>query len=209
MNKNKIRQYSYYRITKTIGYRGTTPVRKAFYGKTKKEAMKKYMEYTNKLDHDKSLSDIMEYWLYNIKKYSNIKQSSFDSYESLFRNHIKTSEVAFISLNDITPIKLQDYYIKCLKKENKTSKIIKVHKLLSTFFNWCIKCGYMQVNPCSVVSVPKAEKKDTIEYYTEKEVLDIVKKIKGYEIELMVLLAIYTGLRERRDTFLKILGYRL
>jgi len=65
------------------------------------------------------------------------------------------------------------------------------------------------VNPCSVVSVPKAEKKDTIEYYTEKEVLDITEKIKGYEIELMVLLAIYTGLRERRDTFLKILGYRL
>ena len=77
-------------------------------------------------------------------------------------------------------------------------KIKKIHKLLYQFFNYCVNEGYILRNPCENLVIPKEQisLKENIEYYTEKEVKMIKQKLRGHELETLVLFALGTGLRQ-------------
>lgn len=199
----------YFRVTRTIGHKADgNPIRKPFYGTGINEANEKADEYMNKLknglisDFDKiTLDNLMNKWIYDIKKYDNIKPSTFESYESTYRNYVQNSEIANLKLFSIKSIKLQEYYNKMSKNGFSSSKIRKLNKLLYQFFKYAIFEGYIYRNPAENITIPKLEKEkthkeDLLEYFTEDEVKDIIKKIKGYDIELLVLFALGTGLRQ-------------
>lgn len=199
----------YYRITRVIGHKTDgTAIRKEFYGKGVKEANEKADAYMNKLEtglvnnFDKvTLSDLMHKWIYEIKKYDDIKPSTFESYEGTYRNYIESSDIANLRLFDIKSIKLQTYYNKMSKNGISSSKIKKMNKLLYQFFKYAIQEGYLNRNPAENIIIPKLEsekvlKEEKLEYYSEDEVKLIKKKIKGYDIELLVLFALGTGLRQ-------------
>lgn len=201
---NFVNQYgsTYYRVTKVIGHKDNKPVQKSFYGKSKSDAEIKANLYMQKLNSglvitNQTVGSLMEYWLFNIKKYDNIKPSSFESYESSYRLYIKTHEMAFLRLENIKPYYLQDMYINMAKNGISSSNINKVNKVLRMFFKWCILEGYLIKNPCDNIKVPKETKTATVlEYFTENEVRLIKEKLKDNELETIVLFAIGTGLRE-------------
>lgn len=203
------KEYKYFRVTRVVGTKKNgLPEVKEFLGNGEKEANKKADEYMAKLElglvnnFDKlTLADCMSNWIYNVKKYDDIKPSTFESYEGTFRNYVQNSDIANLKLFNIKSIKLQEHYNKLSKNGFSSSKIKKLNKLLYQYFQYAIKEGYINRNPADNINIPKLEeekkhKENKIEYYTEDEVKKIKEKVKGYDIELIVLMAIGTGLRE-------------
>ncbi|MCI8965572.1 MAG: site-specific integrase [Clostridia bacterium] len=199
----------YFRITKTIGHKADgTPIRKSFYGAGINEANQKADEYMNKLKTGMTinyeyvtLNDLMNTWIYEIKKNDDIKPATFESYEGTYRNYIKESDIASLKLFTIKSIHIQEYYNKMSKNGFSSSKIKKINKLLSQFFKYALSEGYLNRNPVDNIVIPKLEiekihKEEDIEYFTETEISELKKAIKGTDIELIVLFALGTGLRQ-------------
>lgn len=201
----------YYRVTRTVGKKANgTPIRKTFYGSCKNEAEEKANEYMNNIANGLiasfdtiTISDLMNTWLFDfLHNSSALKPSSFQRYESIYRNYIKNSEIAGIKLNELTNIRLQKYYNELSKNNYSYSQIKTLNKILKTFYNWCIDNGYVLKNPCSKVVI-KGNKSDIIanthkevEIFSEEEINIIKEYIKNTKYELLILLDIATGLRQ-------------
>lgn len=78
-----------------------------------------------------------------------------------------------------------------IKKDISISNIRKVHKLLTQFFKYTVKEGFIFRNPCDNITVPKSKKespsdiivtkKTKFEYFSEEEIpklLDALPKTK-------------------------------
>lgn len=143
-----------------------------------------------------TLLDTMNYWLYNIKKFDNIKPSTFECYDTTFRLYISSHKIALNYVKDITSIKVQNYYIEMKNEGFSCATIKKVHKLLSSFFKYAVTNNLISQSPLVGVTVPTEYKEDTIQYYSAAEVQLIKEKIKGDELEKIVLFAIGTGMRQ-------------
>lgn len=197
----------YYKITKTVGHKADgTAIKKVFYGDGEKDANKKAEEYMNNLKNglivnyeDIKLSDLMNKWLFNIKL-NELKPSSFQSYEGIYRNYIKDSEIAGAKLHNLKSMQIQEYYNR-LGKEKTYSQIKKLNKLLKSFFIYCVNEGFIIKNPCNNITIPnesvqKKKKEETIEYFNEQEIKQLKMAFKGNKFENLVLLALGTGLRQ-------------
>ena len=146
----------YYRVTATVGKKSDgKPIRKEFYGKSKKEAEQKRDEYLRNvanglnIDYENAtLVPLMELWLFEVVKHSNkIKETTFERYESIFRNYIKTAPFAYSKLNDIKSITVQKYY-NTLFEEGKSSNVIHdINLKLNSFFEYAVNQGYLTKNP--------------------------------------------------------------
>ena len=90
----------------------------------------------------------MELWLFEVVKHSNkIKETTFERYESIFRNYIKTAPFAYNKLNDIKSITVQKYY-NTLFEEGKSSNLIHdINLKLNSFFEYAVNQGYLTKNP--------------------------------------------------------------
>ena len=102
----------YFRVTRTIGHRANgTPIRKQFYGTGIKEANQKADDYINNLKlglmNDNQLYTInvlLPKWLFSVKK-NEIKPTSFETYESVYRNYIQTYLIADLPIKDLKSLK--------------------------------------------------------------------------------------------------------
>lgn len=196
----------YYRVTRTIGKKADgSPIRKSFYGSGTKEANEKADEYMNKLKNGMSLDfeyvtiDTLIYkWLFQIKK-NEIKPSSFETYEGIYRNYIKDSDIAQLKVYNTKSLQIQEYYNK-LGKTKSYSQIKKVNKLLKQFFSYAEDEGYILKNPCNKITIPnkdiKKSDKFNIDYFTEEEIKQLKKAFKNHKLEPLIITALGTGLRQ-------------
>ena len=142
---------NYYRVTKTIGHRADgTAIRKSFYGSGVNEANAKADAYMNDIKNglvnnfeNVTLNDMMRTWLFDVlHNSSKIKPSTFQRYEEVYRNYIKSSDIAGLKLINITSLRLQQFYNE-LSKTYSYTRIEHLNSVLRTFFNWCIKSDYI------------------------------------------------------------------
>ena len=201
----------YYRVTRTIGKKADgTPVRKTFYGSGINEANEKAEAYMNDISNglisnfdNITINELMHSWLFDfLHNSSKIKPSTFQRYESVYRNYIKKSDIAGIKVNGLTNLKLQKYYNELSKQNYSYSQIKTLNKILKTFYNWCINNNYSLKNPCTKVNI-KGDKNEiiskqskTVEIFSEKEIKTIKDKLKDNKYELLILLDFATGLRQ-------------
>lgn len=202
MNGNK-----YFRVTRTIGHNTDgTPIRKQFYGKGINEANKKADDYINKIKngiiYDNktiTINILLPKWLYGIKK-NEIKPSSLESYDLIYRSYIKDNLISNLPIDEIKTLAIQDYY----NNMNTTvNNIKKTHKLLHQFFKYAEKEGFIVKNPCSNVTIPKENKtaedilqeKSKFQYFNEDEIKKLKDVFKGNKYENVVLFALGTGMR--------------
>ena len=198
---------NYYRVTRTVGRKADgTAIRKQFYGSGINEANAKADEYINNIknglivDYEyATLNDIMYNWLFQVK-INELKPSSFEVYEGLYRNYIKDSGIAGMKLSKLNGINIQQLYNK-LGKDKTYSQIKKLHKFLKQFFQYCINEGYIVKNPCLNLTLPNKDmeiknREDNIEYFNEEEIELLKKAFKGTEFENLILVALGTGLRQ-------------
>jgi len=199
----------YYRVTATVGKKSDgKPIRKEFYGKSKKEAEQKRDEYLRNIanglniDYENAeLVPLMELWLFEVVKPSNkVKESSFVRYETIFRNYIKTAPFAYSKLNDIKSITIQKYY-NTLFEEGKSSNVIHtLHLKLNSFFEYAVNQGYMTRNPTEKkrVTIPglSEKTKKEVETFSDEEIEIIKNNADSYQYGMLILLALGTGLRQ-------------
>ena len=153
---------NYYRVTATIGKKADgKPIRKEFYGKSKKEAESKKEEYIKGLNlglnsnfNEITLEELIKTWLFEVVK-TYASHSTMDRYEGIYRNYIKETTLNSTKLNSIKPLTLQRHYNKLYYEDKKSLSVIKnLNKFLKTFFNYAIKEDYILSNPCIRVTLP-------------------------------------------------------
>ena len=199
---------NYYRVTATIGKKADgKPLRKEFYGKSKKEAVKKRDEYLSAINKGLSedfnkliLNIVIKEWLEQVVKTSS-KPSTYERYEGIYRNYIKNTDIASCLICNIKPLMLQRYY-NDLYAAGKSSSVIKnLNKLLKAFFNYCVDNDYILKNPCSgkkiIIPGIKEEKvsKKEIEIFTDNEIKAILTAKEDSLIKYISILSLCTGMR--------------
>lgn len=196
----------YFRVTASVGrdINGKL-IRKEFYGKNKKDAEEKRDEYINNIKNGLNLNfdkvyfgDLMHTWLFEVTKVK-VKPSSFERYESIFRNYVQGSILYNIKINNIKQLEIQRYY-NDLYKNGKSSNTIKfLNKLLKSFFSYAVEEGYIMKNPCnSKLIIPGFENniKREVEIFNEDEINVLKKALQGHRLKCLILLALGTGLRQ-------------
>lgn len=199
----------YYRVRATIGKKADgTPILKSFLGKSKKEAEQKRDEYLHQLrlglnvDFDKAtLGELMHTWLYDFKRVSeNIKPATFSRYEGVYRKYIQPYPIANIKISELKTVVIQRFY-NDLFEEGKTSASIRtLNSLLSNFITFAIEQDYLIKNPLKGTTIPsnpgELTKDRKLDVYTDDEIKQLKKAIKGYIHENLILVALGTGLRQ-------------
>ncbi|WP_294352223.1 site-specific integrase [uncultured Clostridium sp.] len=203
----KINNKDYYRITLDLGRNAEGKrVRKQFYGKSKKEAEEKKLEYLRNsalgiVDNTLYLGKAMNDWLYEIKKLE-VKASSFERYEGIFRNYLKDSLISIMALDKIKPIDIQRYYNELFKSGKSSNSIKNVHKLLKQFFAYCEDNDYIVKTPISgkKVMIPKDTNntniKKEVEVFTNEEMKSILSIEENTIIKYAALISYATGMRK-------------
>ena len=214
----KVNGYEYYKVTKTIGHKADgTPIKKPFYGYCKSEAEEKANAYIQNLKmglHTDSgiitINILFSKWLFQYKK-NEIKPSTLESYEGLYRNYIEPDIISNRPINELKSIHIQQYYERLKNKTAAHSskkisvkRIKSVHKLLHSFFVYAENEGYILKNPCNTVTLPKdnietikiLEEKNKIDFFTEEEIKILISAFKNNYYKDIVLFALATGMRQ-------------
>lgn len=202
----------YYKVSRTIGHKSDgTPIRKVFYGAGINEANKKADNYINNLklglisdNQIYTINILLPKWLFSVKK-NEIKATSFESYESTYRNYIKPYLIADLPINEIKSLKVQDFYNKLYLDKISPNNIKKTHKLLRQFFAYAEREGYIIKNPCDNTTLPKTkkesediinERKNKFQYFTEDEIKELLKIFDNTRYKNIVVFALGTGMRK-------------
>lgn len=200
----------YYRLRVDLGRDSNGKrIRKTFYGQSKKDAENKRDEYINGLKSGLnvdaktvSLGELVHLWLFEVVRISkDIKASSFERYETIYRLYIKDSEIYGIKISDIKSINIQKYYNKLYESGKRSSLIFNINKLLRTFFYYAVNEGYILKNPCSGkrITIPGQKENNTekeVEVFSDNELKTFETAIKTHRLKALFLLAIGTGLRQ-------------
>ena len=175
------------------------------YGNTVKELQEKIDKLVYELDRgvqsDKSpFGDYMELWLEAVHLIDK-KKSTCEKYRGAFSNYIKLSPIASVRLCDLTPLHVQEYYLRLVDGGVSAPLLRVIHGLISQ----CIRYAYTQNKVLMDFSrsliLPKTTKKKmdhtrrasrTLTYEEEKSLL---KACKGTTFEPFIVTALNTGLR--------------
>lgn len=205
----------YYRIHRKINGKYED-----FYGKNKSDAEDQYYQRKKEAEigviqtKDITIKILMHKWLFSVKIHE-IKDTTLESYEGTFRNHIKPFSFADIPIKKISSIVVQDFYNTLFKQKRSTPTIEDVHKLLHQFFLYCETDGYIGKNPCrkGLVKIPKDKNVDVdaiiekqklpFNYFRDDEVPILRDAFKNNKYEKVVDFALGTGMREGEIVGLK------
>lgn len=194
----------YFRVTATVGKKSDgTPVRKQFYGSSKKEAENKRDEYLSKINNGFSLDfdkitfiDIFEKWFFETVKNS-ISISSYTRYNTEYKLRVKTSPFANLKLVDIKPMHIQLYYNELIKKGNTVYTIKFLNVLLTKFFNYCIKSDLIVKSPLNAVEIPIDKTvKNKYKFLSKDDINKFIKAVDNDMDNFIFVFAIFTGIRQ-------------
>lgn len=182
-----------------------------FYGSSKSEAEDKFYKRKQEAElgviqnKDITINTFFPKWLFTIKIHE-IKDTTLEAYEGTYRNHIKPNSTADIKIKNLSSIMIQDFYNSLFKNGTSIPNIIKVHKLLSTFFKYVEKEGYIAKNPCNNTTIPKDKDVDVdaiiekqkvpFNYLTEDEVKMVRDAFSKDKYKDVVDFALGTGMRQ-------------
>jgi integrase len=205
----------YYRLTKDIGKDSKGKrIRKPFYGKTKKEAERKWQEYTRKkllgikIVDNESVSAAMYKWLWNVDFVSGIKSSTFERKECIYRKYIENSSIGYKMLTDMDKLTLQSYYTRLYNEGHTYSQIVTINVVLKKFFRYCVDERIILFNPCKNIKLDAynddAGEEATDEVLTaegqietfDDEQIQRFAVIKKDKMRILVKLALASGLRQ-------------
>jgi len=206
----EVNGYNYYKTSLTLGRNAEgKSIVKVFYGLTKTEAENKKKQYIKDLEaglNPNFTNQTLDYsifnWLWNIEKYSGNKSSSFERYEGIYRNYIKSTELGSLTVSEIKKFAIQSYYKSLLNAGKSESQIKNLHKLLNKFFNYAEIEGYIIKNPCKGIKFSKNNEDDIeecdkiIETFTEEEIKTIKNCLSNEKIRYIIMFALLTGTRE-------------
>ncbi|EDS76439.1 phage integrase [Clostridium botulinum C str. Eklund] len=191
-----------WRASITVGYDDKGKLkRKQFYGKTKSEVLKKMTEYQHKKnvgilpsDDKITLQQWFKTWLYEFRV-NNLKPSSFERYDGIYRKYILNSPIGEIKLSELRAKDIQTYYNNLYDNGISSSVINTINGFLYTCLESALKQNYIYQNYCKLVTLPKIVKDDKFTVFTLQDQNIFLNNIQGHKYEMAFILALGTGLR--------------
>lgn len=179
---------------------------KDVYATTVKELDKKIRIIRNELENNivnnkECFETFFANWLFDVK-FLQIKASTQERYEILYRKYIKNSELSLIKIKDISLNDIQCFYSKLLKNGTSVSCIINVHKLVAPCIRYAYGNNIIIKEFTKSIILPKEDEKTKlnketiIQPFTLDEQKRFVNAIKDHELEMLFLTALNSGLRQ-------------
>ncbi|EPY2302241.1 integrase [Clostridium sporogenes] len=193
---------TYWRGILTIGHdKDGKLIRKSFSGSKKNEVDAKMTAYKAKnnagllpSDDKITLQQWFYTWLFDFRV-NDLKPSSFERYEGIYRNYINGSPIGKKKLSDLRAADIQNYYNTLL--EEKTPNTIKtLNRTLKTCLNEALKQGYIPKNYCTIIKLPRTENKNEIIVFTVEEQKKLLAFLEGHKLKMLITMALGTGLRQ-------------
>lgn len=193
-----------WRASLSLGYNDSGKIiRKAFYGRTKMEAINKMNEYKDKKlkgmlpkDEKITLEQWYNKWLFEFKA-NELKTSTIEWYYGYYLNYIKGTAIGRMKLKDINTPAIQLYYNRLLQSGKTPNTVRRLNKAIKSCLGYAKKFDYIFTNYCDGIVLPKLpynNENETKVFTVEQQekFLQIIKKSK-YRMEFIV--ALGTGLR--------------
>lgn len=158
------------------------------------ELLQEWQEKISTNDSDMLFSDYLKQWLEDTKH--TISKNTYFGYKQVIHNVICPYFAdRKIKLFDLKPYHIQDFYTMKLEKDKVTANTIhhyhaNIHKAL----NYAVKTERLKSNPADKVELPK-KTKHIADFYTVSELKTLLEYAKGSQIEVVILLASWFGLR--------------
>lgn len=179
---------------------------KDLYATSVKELDEKIKALTNELDN--GITNNKEYfdtfftnWLFDVH-FINLKPSTKERYEGLYRNYIKDSSLSRIKVKDLSLMDVQEYYNGLLKKKNSVNCVLNLHKLLAPCIRYAYNNNLLIKDFTKAIILPKEDeqtklnKQNQIVPFTLEEQQRFIAAIKDHELEMLFITALNTGLRQ-------------
>ena len=165
--------------------------RVAFRGKTDAEVDRKILEYSKKAEEKKQpfFKEVSEAW--EDEHFPTLAYNTARNYKS--QNKLVTEHFGDYRVGEITPADIQAYLNSHRTQARKT--VTNRLLTLNLIFDYAVLKGYVQVNPCAAVHVPKGLAKKHRDAPTEAET-KIIKQFGSDPDGLMPLLILCTGCRK-------------
>ncbi|RXM57316.1 tyrosine-type recombinase/integrase [Clostridium tetani] len=193
---------NYYRGQISLGYddKGKL-IRKSFSGYSKQEVIKKMNEYQYKNNvgllpsNDKiTLQQWFKTWLFEFR-INDLKPSSFERYEGIYRKYILNSPIGKMSLSELRAKDIQKYYNSLSNKGISANVVNTINGFLYTCLESSLKQNYIPQNYCKLIILPKIIKEDEFTVLTLEEQNIFLNAIQGHKYQAAFTLALGTGLR--------------
>ena len=192
-------------------------IQKSVYGKTQNEVRKKLKEITLDIDQGVftepsklTVGAWLDIW---IKEYnSDVKPSTLEQYKYQIRVHLKPG-LGVVKLSSLTAPMIQSLYnrlgrpFKLKQKDSKGKSVVRerpglspksiknMHSVLHSALDKALKLGYIPVNVCNAVTLPKIQRAE-MHPVTGDALTKLLKTIKGKRYEDIIYITIFTGLRQ-------------
>jgi integrase len=172
--------------------------RKYIYGRSRGEVAKKLTEALSEVNRglvydDKGITvrQHMGNWL--TASQNSVRAKTWERYEQITRRHI-IPEIGHLKLKNLTPMAVQDLYLKKLKILSPRT-VIYVHVTLHKSLSQALKWNLIPRNVTDLVDPPRIVKEE-IRPLNVEEVNHLFDIIKGHPLEALYMLAVTAGLRK-------------
>lgn len=179
------------------------PIRKSFSGYKRYEVIQKMNEaqfYVDKNIYtdtkDLTFGEYLYEWLYTTKKLE-LAPLSFERYESIYKNKIKTDPIHRIKLSELSTMNLQKFFNNLIEiKKESYSSANYIKTTLKTALEDAVKSGVLFRNPINGVKIKKEEKQKNYNIFTVEEQELLISTLKLTDtVDLVIYTALSTGLR--------------
>lgn len=160
----------------------------------KLEVLQEWQEKLKFYENDILFADYMQQWLDIIK--NNVRPTTFYGYNQVVNYAIDPYfRKRKISLYELKPYHIQDFYTYKMDNDGISANTIlhynaNIHKALA----YAVKTERIPTNPADRIELPKKQK-HIANYYTQDELNTLLKKSKGQQLETVIRLAVWFGLR--------------
>jgi len=205
-----INNNTYFRVTATVGKDADgKPIRRQFYGESKKEAEAKRDEYMFNIKSGLNASyeklvflSAYKQWFEAVHK-PTLALSSVLRYEN-DNKRIIASMLATMKLVDIKSINIQQAYNEMMNNGVSANSVRNVGKLLSPFFVYAVKTDLIVKNPMLAVIAPKERKiDDTKRVLSKPDLYKIIEHAKDNPSAFIFVFLAFTGARQGEALALK------
>jgi integrase len=183
-----------------LGYERGKRVRKAFYGKTRKEVQEKLTTALH--DHQRGLplpnerqtvGQFLDDWLENTARHT-IRPTTFDGYSDLVHHHL-VPILGRIPLAKLAPQQIAACYGDLLAKGLAPRTVQYAHAVLHRALEQAVRWNLVARNPTDAVDAPRPQRKE-ITVLTADQAQIFLNAAKEDRLHALYVLALLTGMRQ-------------
>lgn len=171
---------------------------RSFYGRTMRECQQKLNEARRKAEQGLPITDerlmvgkFLDDWLDSAQ--GSLRSSTFRSYQDLIRLHVKP-EIGKVKLAKLSPRQIQSLLNKKLKGGLSPRRCEYIYAVLHRALGQAERWELIARNPARLVSPPRPKKK-AAKFFTIEEAQRLLQAAQGDRLEVLLLVALSTGLR--------------